>query len=280
MHLQTLRGIESDTIMRAMKRPLIVLVCLVSLSTCTSGPTFSVGGEVSGLTGELILQNNEGNYLPIPENGEFTFSKKIEDGGDYDVTVKSKSSHQECSITNGFGKLENADITNVQVSCSSNLSFGGIDADGVSSGLMLKNTSASATSVTGIYITSLDVGTSTPCFGSVVAGDNTFGVLWSSVRVPPNKNIFVDQNYLYNVMANLLYQLISVVGSTPFDTPGGSPSWCIKVGLSSGDPVGQVSIDSSPLINAIDPVDVIVTCDDETFTCEATPAIQQVFPTI
>ena len=42
--------------------------------TCTTNPTYSVGGRVSGLSGTVVLQDNGGDNLTVTANGSFTFA--------------------------------------------------------------------------------------------------------------------------------------------------------------------------------------------------------------
>ncbi len=42
-----------------------------------AGPTYSVGGSVSGLSGSLVLQDNGGDDLTVTGNGSFTFATKL-----------------------------------------------------------------------------------------------------------------------------------------------------------------------------------------------------------
>src|SRR5215468_6977547 len=48
--------------------------------------SFSVGGTVSGLTGAVVLQDNGGDDLTIPADGQFTFATKVASGSSYAVT--------------------------------------------------------------------------------------------------------------------------------------------------------------------------------------------------
>jgi uncharacterized repeat protein (TIGR03803 family) len=82
--------------------------------------TFTIGGTVSGLSGTgLVLQNNGGDNLQINANGNFTFITPIAVGGTYTVTVATQPLNQTCVVANGAGTA-NANVTNVQVSCTSN----------------------------------------------------------------------------------------------------------------------------------------------------------------
>ena len=60
-----------------------------NFTTVAEGATYTVGGRVTGLSGEVILQNNAADDLTIDEDGDFTFSTAITDGAAYDVTVKT-----------------------------------------------------------------------------------------------------------------------------------------------------------------------------------------------
>ena len=84
----------------------------------TTGPTYSVGGTVSGLSGTVVLQDNAGNDLSVSANGGFTFSTALASGSAYNVTVKTNPSGQTCSAANGSGTIGTANVTNVAVTCS------------------------------------------------------------------------------------------------------------------------------------------------------------------
>lgn len=104
---------------------------------------FSIGGFVSGLSGNgLVLQNNGGDDLPIHGNGEFTFGTALPDGGSYLVTVKVQPSDpvQTCSVSNGSGTVTGADVTGISVACSSTTFKVGGNVSGLrGTGLILQN---------------------------------------------------------------------------------------------------------------------------------------------
>jgi len=80
--------------------------------------TFSVGGNVSGLTtNDMVLQNNGADDLPIAADGSFTFLTELVDAAAYEVTVSTQPTGQACSVTNGSGAIAAADVTNVAVAC-------------------------------------------------------------------------------------------------------------------------------------------------------------------
>lgn len=87
---------------------------------------YTVGGQVSGLQGSgLVLQNNAGDDLAINANGSFTFATPLADGSSYSVTVSSQPTNpaQACKVDNASGTVAGADVTNVVVTCDSEMIF-------------------------------------------------------------------------------------------------------------------------------------------------------------
>ena len=82
----------------------------------------TVGGSVSGLPGSgLVLQLNGANDLPVSANGKFSFPRTLARGSAYTVSVKSSPSapvKQTCKVDQGAGKIANANISNVTVTCT------------------------------------------------------------------------------------------------------------------------------------------------------------------
>ncbi len=88
-----------------------------------AGPTFTIGGEVQGLQGSgLVLRNNGGDDLPIALDGPFVFTSPIASGARYDVAVAKApaSPAQTCSIQNNEGAVQDANVSNILVVCSTN----------------------------------------------------------------------------------------------------------------------------------------------------------------
>lgn len=86
---------------------------------CTVNPqaTYTVGGMVSGLQGTLQLTDNGHDVLVLASNGAFTFAQALFDKAAYDVTVSAQPAGQTCTITNGAGTMQGADVTSVSVTC-------------------------------------------------------------------------------------------------------------------------------------------------------------------
>ncbi len=99
----------------------------LSLSACGGGgttapppTTYTISGTVSGLSGTgLVVQDNLDD-LSVTANGGFTFTSPIASGSTYSVVVLTQPSGptQVCAVTNGSGVVSNANVTNVQLTCS------------------------------------------------------------------------------------------------------------------------------------------------------------------
>ncbi|MFC1701360.1 IPTL-CTERM sorting domain-containing protein, partial [Pseudomonadota bacterium] len=115
-------------------------------------PTYSVGGNVSGLTGNgLQLQNNGADPLAVAADGPFTFAMALSDGSAYAVTVSSQPAGQTCSVSNGSGTITMANVTNVAVTCVTDVvptySVGGNVSGLTGNGLQLQNNGADSLAV-------------------------------------------------------------------------------------------------------------------------------------
>jgi len=87
--------------------------------TCVT-TEFTIGGTVSGLRGSgLVLQNNGGNNLTVAADGTFTFTTSAPTGSAYNVTVATNPSSptQVCTVSNGTGTINAANVTSVAVNC-------------------------------------------------------------------------------------------------------------------------------------------------------------------
>ena len=78
-------------------------------------PTYSVGGNIAGATGTVVLQLNGGSNLSMSADGPFTFAGMIANGSTYNVTVAAPN--QRCTVANGAGTMGVTNITNVSIAC-------------------------------------------------------------------------------------------------------------------------------------------------------------------
>lgn len=87
--------------------------------TCVATVTYTIGGNVTGLTGSgLVLRNNGSDILSGLANGAFTFTAAINAGAPYSVSVSIHPAGQTCFVQNGSGTA-NANVSNVDVNCTS-----------------------------------------------------------------------------------------------------------------------------------------------------------------
>ncbi|NTU73911.1 hypothetical protein HGB07_07190 [Candidatus Roizmanbacteria bacterium] len=89
----------------------------VSDSVVITLPTYTVGGTLSGISGTVVLQNNAGDDLTLPDNGSFTFATALHTDDEYEVTVLTQPSGELCTVTNGSGTIASSNVTNVAVAC-------------------------------------------------------------------------------------------------------------------------------------------------------------------
>ena len=104
--------------------------------------TYTIGGSVTGLAGQgLVLQNNGGDDLPVPNNGAFSFATPLDDGSSYTVSVSSQpvAPNQICSVTNASGLLAGSNVTNVSIVCVNAYAVGGTVSGLSGTGLVLQN---------------------------------------------------------------------------------------------------------------------------------------------
>jgi 6-phosphogluconolactonase (cycloisomerase 2 family) len=120
--------------------------------TCTTN-TYSVGGSVSGLAGTgLALENGvAGAAIPIAANGTGLTFVTLPSGGSYNIMVKTppQTPSQTCVVANPSGPITNAAITNVTVTCTTNLYTIGGTISGLSgTGLVLQDNGGDSLPVT------------------------------------------------------------------------------------------------------------------------------------
>ncbi len=77
---------------------------------------FSVSGEITGLTGAVVLENGS-DYLSRSNNGAFKFHHPVAEGETYDVQIYDQPLGQECTVTNGAGTVGASDVVNIVVEC-------------------------------------------------------------------------------------------------------------------------------------------------------------------
>lgn len=87
----------------------------------STGVVFAVGGNITGLSDTVVLQNNGSDMLSRSANGQFTFSTPLPPGGGYNVKATTQPAGQTCVVTNGIGTITSASITDIAVSCTNSV---------------------------------------------------------------------------------------------------------------------------------------------------------------
>jgi hypothetical protein len=118
---------------------------------CAPG-TYTVGGSISGLNGTVVLQNNGANDTTLTSNGTFAFTTTLTPGQPYAISVKTQPGYpprsQTCTVTGGSGTMPAANVTNVNIACTTNTFTVGGNAAGLSGTLVLKNNGGNDLTVT------------------------------------------------------------------------------------------------------------------------------------
>jgi hypothetical protein len=106
----------------------LVVLCAAIFSGCGGSgggsssvsevtPTFSIGGTVVGLSGELTMQLNQNESFVITNNGDFFFATKLKKDAAYDTSIVVQPVGQLCNLTQGSGIVASKDVTSVQILC-------------------------------------------------------------------------------------------------------------------------------------------------------------------
>jgi 6-phosphogluconolactonase len=89
-------------------------------------PTYTVGGTVNGLVGSGLTLTRNGATIGRAANGTYPDLGlgPLSPGQAYDISVVTQplSPSQTCVVSNGKGTIGNANVTNVQVTCTTNVS--------------------------------------------------------------------------------------------------------------------------------------------------------------
>jgi hypothetical protein len=112
---------------------------------CTN-TTFRVGGTVSGLSGTLVLRNNDAEALTLTSNGNFLFPTALPSGSSYRATVMTQPADQQCSISAASGSIVSSDVSNIAVTCVDKPRVGGV-VSGLDGTVVLQDNGADDLSV-------------------------------------------------------------------------------------------------------------------------------------
>lgn len=157
------------------------LAMVAALAGCGGKAQYVVGGTISNLNNSgLVLVNNGGDDLTVAAGATtFAFSKQIDYGTDYNITVKTQPAHMTCSVTAGsasagYNVTISAAVSCVQNSYSLSGQYTGVTAaaDGTARTVTLVNGSTGGS----VVLTSATATAGDFTFSTAVADGQTYGV--------------------------------------------------------------------------------------------------------
>ncbi|MFM0608830.1 beta-propeller fold lactonase family protein [Paraburkholderia sediminicola] len=83
--------------------------------------TYLVAGNITGLTTggtPITLVNNGKDALTVNASGGFQFPTALASGAAYSITVATQPAGETCTVSNGSGTVNAANVTSISVSCS------------------------------------------------------------------------------------------------------------------------------------------------------------------
>jgi hypothetical protein len=196
---------------------------VTSVTVTCSANTFTVAGTVAGLAGTgLQLSLNGGAGLAVT-NGPFSFVTRVADGSPYTVTVAQQptSPAQTCTVTNGTGTVNGANVTDVAVACTApTYTIGGTVTGLTGTGLVLQNNAGNNLSVSasGAFT-----------FTTALTTGSAYAVTVLTQPSGPTQNCVVTGGTGTVASANVTN--VSVACTTSTFTVGGSVSGLTGTGL-------------------------------------------------
>ena len=103
-----------------------------SIAISCVNESFAVGGNLLGLVaGNAVTLRNDGIYEVFSASGPYLLGAALNDQDNYDVTVfaNATSPDQTCTVANGVGTIDAADVTDVDVACATHIVNEGAHSD-------------------------------------------------------------------------------------------------------------------------------------------------------
>jgi len=199
------------------------LLSLFRTENSSTGPHYTIGGSVSGLTGSGLKLKNQTEVLEISASGNFVFTNFLSMGSEYEISVSNQPSNpsQICSVSNSKGTISDKNITDIIVVCSINsFTIGGITTGLLGTGLTLQNNSGDDLSISsnGIFT-----------FSNPLADTSNYNVSVSSNPTSPAQICSASNNTGSVNGSNV--ENVSIICSTNSYTISGSISGLSGSGL-------------------------------------------------
>ncbi|MGH2842417.1 MAG: Kelch repeat-containing protein, partial [Solirubrobacteraceae bacterium] len=103
--------------------PVVVLLMLAACGgSSSSGQTYTIAGDISGLTsGDVVLANGTSTLTVTAGESSWQFPSAFAQGSLYLVAVQTQPAGEMCLVTGGASGKLTADVTGVTVACSEGL---------------------------------------------------------------------------------------------------------------------------------------------------------------
>jgi len=166
------------------------------------GVTYTLGGTVIGLNaGNQVALSNTSDPLMITSNGSFSFGSPMPRNSNYVVTVVTQPVGQVCTVSNGTGSGMVANVSNVVVTCSTDMYTIDGQVNGLAKGthLTIYNNSADPMTVSanGFF----------PPFGTPVAYGGSYSVTVGTQ--PTGQTCTPSKNFGAGVTSNITTVMIT-----------------------------------------------------------------------
>jgi len=101
---------------RVVRFLVVPVAAAVALASCHgTEPQFTIGGDISGNTVDVVLKLNGGNDLAMSGSGSFKFDQKLVKDDTFNVQVVD--TNDQCTVVNGAGTVDKSNITDVSITC-------------------------------------------------------------------------------------------------------------------------------------------------------------------
>jgi hypothetical protein len=107
----------------------------------------TVSGTVTGLSGTLVLEDNNGDQVTMTGDGDFTFPSEVSITEHYHIAVAQQPDHQTCSVQNASGSVAMSEVHEVVVYCSHESYFVGVTVTGLTGTLQILNNGTDVTTI-------------------------------------------------------------------------------------------------------------------------------------
>lgn len=257
-------------------------------------PKYSVGGNVTGLAGTVVLQNNNGDNLTIGTDGSFTFPTQLPSGTSYVVTVQTQPASQTCSVSNGTGVIQGGNVSNVIVNCSVNAYTVGGNVAGLTGTVVLQNNGGDNLSVNanGSFTFSTPIAQGSSYAVTILAQpasqtcsvSNGTGVVGAgnvtTVTVTCSTNTRTVGGTLTGLVGTVVLQnnggdnlSLNADGGFTFSTPVAEGSAYAVTVLTQPALQTCVITNGSGIVGGTNITNVVVTCSNNTTTISVTPQV-------